>query len=230
MRKLRQLTTLVLALPMVALILLFVIAAAVNGVGEAVELTLSAPRNLFCSIVPFCDVGDGDETEIVDSEQIWTRIHERSVLDTGKYETRQSWKAERTTWPVTHSMRMRATVHITMGVNLDNISREDIIVDDENESVTIVMPRAQPVECFLTEIEYYDESCLLVCDELEQDLQRKALERVQDSDEVAAEINLAYERAEADLAVLLTPFVEDYDLVFQQDTETPPRVEGSSCD
>ncbi len=227
MRPIKRIISIIIAAPLVILLLLFVIVAVTQGIDEALELTWSAPRNLFCSIAPFCDVDD--ETEVVDLGELWTRIHERALLDIGKYETRQSWRAEQTTWPVTHSMRMRATVHVTMGINLDNLTEEQIAIDEQNQTITITMPQVQPVECFLEDIEYYDESCLLVCDDLKQELQVVARRNVMGSDELAAELINARQRAEVEVSNLIEPFIEDYTLQFVTNPEAPPPIESGSC-
>ncbi len=224
----RRILVTIAVIPVALFMGLFAISAAVNGFDEALELTFSAPRNLFCSVMPFCDVNDG-EANIVDTQEIWTRIHERALLDTGKYETRRDWKAERTTWPVTHSMRMRATMHVTMGVNLDNLLPEDIVVEEDSQSVTITLPPTQPIECFLTDIEYYDESCLLICGDLEQDLQEKARQNVLDSDELQLALDDAYQQAESVVSGLIAPAAEGYTIQFVQSAVSPPPIESGSC-
>lgn len=207
---------------------IFALSVALNGFQEALELSFSVPRNLFCTVTALCDVSGNGETKVVDTQEIWTRIHDRALLDVGKYETRKDWKAERTTWPVTHSMRMRATVSVTMVINLQLVTEEDIVVDDENETITITLPQVQPAECFLSEIEYYDESCLLVCGDLENDLQEKAQESVLDSDELDTALDEAFINGQPAIAAFITP-VTDYQVVFVKSTENPPRVESGSC-
>ncbi|PJF39053.1 MAG: hypothetical protein CUN55_15470, partial [Phototrophicales bacterium] len=158
MSKVRNTIILILLLPSLVLIGLFFTAGISNGFNEAFELVFTIPRNLFCSATGLCEVSDND-AKTIQEDEIWTRLYERALLDTGKYEIRGSWRAERTTLFVTHSMRMNATVSVTMAINLENISPDDIVVDNEAQTVTIAIPPAQPVECFLTDIEYTDRSC-----------------------------------------------------------------------
>lgn len=228
MSQIRRIAIWALAVPIVLCVGLFLVAAAVNGVDDALKLTFSAPRNLFCSVVKFCDVS-GEGTQIVDTDDLWTRIHDRALLDVGKYETRKDWKAEQTTVVVTHSMRMRATVSVTMVVNLENILPEDIVVDNDAQTIVVTMPPAQPAECFLSDIEYHDQSCLLVCDDLEDKLQENAIESVLDSDELDTALTDAYRQAQPIISGLLAPVARGYTISYVQRTGTPPRIESSSC-
>ncbi len=228
MSKIRNTITLILIIPTLLLLGLFVAAGINNGFDEAFNLVITAPRNLFCSIVSFCE--PDDETTVVREDELWTRIYERALLDTGKYETRGNWLARRTTFFVTHSMRMQATVSVTMALNLGNIEPSDIVVDNDEQTVTITLPPAQPVECFLTDIVYSDRSCVGVCGELEQDLVAIAERDVYQSEELTVELVNAYERGKVALAALISPLAQDYELIFLQDEMPPAPIESSSCD
>jgi hypothetical protein len=224
--------SLIVGLPLMACFGLFLLSGFINGFDEAFGLIFDTPRDLFCSIVPFCDVET--ETEVVNTQILWTKIHERAVLDVGKYETHGEWRATRRTsvlvGSVTHSMKMEATVSVTMGLNIENVEQEDIVVDDENQTVTVTLPQAQPIECFMDDIEYFDRSCVLVCDDLERDLREKAMEDVLGRDELATALDEAYENAQSVIAGLIDPLANDYDIFFVQDTEVPLRLDSSSCD
>lgn len=218
----------IIVLPIILCIGMFAISAAVNGVDEAVDLAISTPRNLFCSIVPFCDAPN-EETEVIDEELLWTRIHERALLDVGKFEQRRVWRAERSTFVVTHSMRMRATLNVTIGVNLDNTGPDDIIVDEADKTITVTLSQAQPVECFLDNIEYYDRSCIGVCGDLEDDLVDDALDSWRDNEELQIELEAAYLRATREVTALIEPLAEDYTITFVQNPEAPPPITSGSC-
>lgn len=224
----RRYVYMILGLPLLLCIILFAISAAVNGIDEAFKLSLEGPRKLFCSVIDVCD-DDSMGTEVVSVTEIWTRIHERALLDVGKYETRKDWRAEISTWPVTHSMGMRATTSITLALNLGNILPEDIVVDEENKTITVTLPQVQPAECFLSEIEFHSESCLLVCDDLKKDLQEKAIEDVLDSDGLEVELVAAYERAKPIIGGLISPVARDYVINFVQRPEAPNPIESGSC-
>ncbi len=218
----------ILAIPIVLCIGAFAISAAVNGVDEAVDMALSTPRNLLCSIVPFCD-STAEEAEIVDEQLVWTRIHERALLDLAKYEQRRDWRATVTTVFVDHSMRMRATVNVTLAINLDNTHREDIVVDDETETITITLSQAQPVECFLTDIEYYDRSCIGVCGELEDKLLDQARDSWQNDDNLQIRLDEAFERGKIEITNLIEPIAKGYTIELIQDPEPPPPITSGSC-
>lgn len=214
-------------LPFFLLVGLFLVAGFINGFDEALRLSFSAPRNLFCSVVDFCDV---DEGEVVKVDEIYSRIYERSLLDVGKYETRNDWRATSTTVVVTNSMRMRATAHVTLALNLELMSPDDIVVDENAKTVTITTPPVQNAECFLTDIDYYDESCLPgTCGDLERRLQRTALDDAKNSTELERERGAAMERGQTTIAALIDPLASDYDILFRISDEAPPPVPGGSC-
>ena len=192
----------VILVPILILVGLFVASGISNGFDEAFNLFFSAPRNLFCSVVSFCDV----EEEVVKVDEIYEALYERALLDLGKYETRNEWRATSTTVVVTNSMRMRATAHVTIALNLELMQEGDIVVDDEAQTVTITLPPTQPAECFLTDIEYFDKSCLPgTCGDLERRLQQSALDDARNSESLQTELIAAIERGQATVAGLLNP-------------------------
>lgn len=223
--------SLIVGLPLLACFILFMLSGLVNGFGEAFSLLLDTPRDLFCSVMPFCDVET--ETEVINTEVLWTRIHNRAVLDVGKYETREEWRATQRTslgiTSITHSMRMRATVSVTMGLNLELVDPEDIVVDDDNQSVTITLPPTQPIECFMEDIEYFDRSCVAVCGDLERKLREEAMDDVVESEELDVALVGAFEEAQSTIAGLIDPLINDYEIIFVKDEEVPPSLDSSSC-
>lgn len=227
MSKIRNTVIWILLIPSLLLIGLFMVAGLNNGFDEAFDLVVSVPRNLFCSATGLCDV---DETTGIREDEIWTRLYERALLDTGKYEYHGVWRAERTSFMITHSMRMEATVSVTLALNLANVTPDDIVVDNDAQTVTITIPPAQPVECFLTDIEYRDRSCAGTCGELEQDLASIAENDVYTSEELQLELINAYGRGKTILATLVDPLIDDYTLTFVQDEVPPPPIESTSCD
>lgn len=188
-------------------------------------------------MLPFCDEEEA-ETTFADSVVLWEKIYERVILDVGKYEVRKDLRAERTPevlgiWEaVTHSMRMRATVHVTMAINLETMEQEDIQVDEDSRTISITLPPVQPVECFLEDIEYYDESCIFEqCERLERDLRDKAFEEVLESDELQEELNQAFFRGQDGIAEIIAPFIDDdYRVEFLQSNEQPAPILGRTCD
>jgi hypothetical protein len=224
--------SLIVGLPLMVCFGLFMLSGFINGFDEAFKLLFDTPRDLFCSVMPFCDVET--ETEVLNTAKLWTRIHERAVLDVGKYETREEWRATQRTSlgiaSVTHSMRMRATVSVTMGINLESVLPEDIVVDNENETVTVTLPQVQPIECFMADIEYFDRSCVAVCGDLERRLREDAMEDVIKSDGLSEALVGAYAEVQSTVASLIDPLVNEYDIFFVQDLEAPPRLTSSSCD
>ena len=209
----------------------FTIGTINNGFQDTLNAFYNAPRDAFCSIIPLCGSKSFD-TALVDEQILWTKISERTVLDLGKFERRGDWHAERSTLVVTHTKNMRGTVNITMGMNIGAIAPEDIVVNQEDLSITITLPPVQPVECFVNEVEYYGGFCIEVCDELERDLLRMAIERSLNSDE----FDQAMVSAEADAKVELATILDignitniDYTLRFLQSTEEPPAIPGKTC-
>lgn len=225
MSRIRSTVTFILMLPTLLLGSVFIAAGATAGFDEAIDRLLNDPFGLLAIVFPFLE----DEDTVVQEDVLWTRIYERAVLDMGKYETRGEWNAGRTTFGVRQTMRMTATVSVTMGVNLSNIEREDVVVDDEEQTVTIIMPAAQPVECFLSDIVYSDRSCLGACGELEQDLVQAAEQDVYESEELDVALIDAFERSKSTVSAFIAPLAEDYIIIFVQDDAAPPPVEGSSC-
>jgi hypothetical protein len=180
---------------------------------------------------------DGESTGAVvavDVESVWMRIHDRGVLEVSRYETRAEWRATQQTslgtTSVVHSMRMRATVDVRIGINLENVSLEDIVVDDENQTVTVTLPQTQPIECFIDDIEYFDRSCVVVCGDLERTLREEAMDDVLESEELAVAMAGTYEEVQSTIVGLIDPLANDYDIFFVQDTEIPLRLDSSSCD
>jgi hypothetical protein len=200
-------------------------------------LLFSDPLCESLDMLPFCEEEE-TETTFADSVVLWEKIYERVILDVGKYEVRKDLRAERTPEvlgfleAVTHSMRMRATVHVTMAINLESMQQEDIQIDEDTRTITITLPQAQPVECFLEDIEYYDESCIFEqCERLERDLRNKAFEEVLASDALEEQLDQAFFGAQDGIAELIAPFIEDdYQVEFLQSDERPDPIPGRTCD
>jgi hypothetical protein len=209
----------------------FTIGTINNGLEDTLNAFYDAPRDLFCSVVPFCD-NESIDTALVDEQILWTKISERTVLDLGKFERRGDWHAERQTLVVTHTKNMRGTVNITMGMDLSAIEPEDIVVDQEALSIRITLPPVQPVECFVNEVEYYGGFCIEVCDELERDLQRIAIERSLDGEDFGQALVNAEEDAKSEIATILdigNIADVDYTLQYVESTEDPPQISGATC-
>jgi hypothetical protein len=206
------------------------ISVATEGFDDTFDRLFSAPRDLFCDVTGLCE--SSEETELVDSEIVWTRISERSLLDLGKFEQNGRWRAERNLLIVTNSMSMSGTVNITMAMNLGFITQEDITVTQDDPTVIIQLPPVQTAECFMTDVEYSDRFCIEVCDDLERDLQRKAIEQSLGSDELQQALQEALENAKVEIAKLIdigNISDQDYRLQFSQKTETPPPIAGATC-
>lgn len=202
-----------------------------NGLQATIDSFFDAPRDLFCSVVPFCDTKP-IETRLVDERIVWTRIHERAVLDVGSLQRRGDWSAERTTMVVTHSKNMSATVNITFGLNLMGIEEDDVQVDQQTQTVTVTLPPVQPVQCFITDEDFYGGFCIEVCDDLERDLRKKAIERTLDSEDFSQALLEATTRAQQEIASLIDiGNIADipYNLVFQEGTEPGPEIPGANC-
>lgn len=209
----------------------FTIGTINNGLEDTLNAFYNAPRDAFCSVLPFCD-NESIDTVLVDERILWTKVSDRSVLDLGKFERRGDWHAERTTLVVTHTKNMRGTVNITMGMDLGAIDQDDIVVDQDALSITITIPPVQPVECFVNEVEYYGGFCIEVCDDLERDLQSMAIERSLDSEDFDQALVNAEEDAKVEIATLLdigniTDL--DYTLQFVESTDGPTDIPGATC-
>lgn len=213
------------------------VATIVIGVGLIVLASsqgfdpLNSLWNGFCGFTGLCDVRNSED--FVEEAVIWTRLQERAVLDAGKFERNGQWRAERTTLAFfTHSMRMRGTVNITLGLNLGAIQEADVQVDNEAEIITIALPPLQSVECFVADVEYYDRVCIDVCDDLERDLQRQAIESSLNSEEYQLFRTASLDRVKTELAKLinignLTDI--EYSLRFTEQTVNPPPIPGATC-
>ena len=209
----------------------FTIGTINNGLNDTLNAFYNAPRDAFCSVVPLCESKSLD-TVLVDEQILWTKFSERTVLDLGKFERRGEWHAERTTLVVTHSKNMRGTVNITMGMDLSAIEQQDIVVNQEDLTISITIPPVQPVECFLNEVEYYGGFCVEVCDDLERDLQRMAIERSLDSEDFNQSLIGASEDAKVEIANILdigNITDVDYSLQFIQSTDGPTDIPGATC-
>ncbi|MCB9437483.1 MAG: hypothetical protein H6673_10900 [Anaerolineales bacterium] len=217
----------IIAIPLIIFVGLFVAAGLTNGWDKALGTMWDASRELFCSATGLCDTDE--EVRVLGSEELWTRIHNRFVLDTGKYETRQNWSAEYRSLGVTHTGEMNATVNITIGVNMAGFTAEDIVVDNDAESITVTVPPAQPVECFLADIQYHNESCWGTCDEIHRKLQDTAIPDVLDSEEFRSELLNKQREAGTAIATIIDPLAEGYTINFVWSTETPIPIEGASC-
>lgn len=194
------------------------------------------PFNEICELLPFCDAEEDQETVFLDSQLIWQRIRNRALLDVRKYEEHKNWRARRTTevfgvGVVDHTMEMRATVNVTMVLNLESVQDSDVIVDNTEKVVTITLPPAQPAECFLEEVEFHNRQCLFEqCGKLEDDLQKRAIEEVLESDGLQAGLDGAFEHAKTVVTEFIEPLIpEDYTLIFQKSDTEPARIESGSC-
>ena len=186
---------------------------------------------MFCNINPFCDI-ENAETEIVDEQIIWEKFTERTVLDLGKYERNGEWRATRNTLFATWSKNMRGTVNITMGMNLTLVNQENITIDQSERIITIALPPIQPVDCFMTEQDYFGGACIDVCDELERDLEKKAIEGTLDSEG----FEVAMDGALVDAKSTIAEFIdignignEPYTLRFTEQEGSPPPIPAATC-
>lgn len=209
---------------------IFAVSVATQGFDDTLSDFLNWPRDTFCNATGLCEVSN--KTELLDEEIIWTRITERTLLDLGKFERNGDWRAEKNVLFVTNSKRMRGTVNITMGMNLGFITEEDVIVDQTNRTITIAIPPIQEVECFVTDEEFYDSFCIEVCDDLERDLKKIAIERSLKADEFQVAKSEAYELAKTEIATLIdigNLSDETYTVQFIEKDEDPPEIPGATC-
>lgn len=227
MKSIKRLVIGVIALPLIVFVTLFVITGLTNGWNKALGIIWDGTRDLFCSAMPFCDTEE--EVRVLGAEELWTRIYNRFVLDTGKYETRQNWSAEYRSLGVTHRGQMNATVHITIGVNMEGFTAEDIVVDNAAETITITVPPAQPVECFLSDIQYHSESCWGTCDEIHKKLQDTAIPDVLKSEALQAELLQKQQEAGTAIATIISPLAEGYTINFVWSDAAPIPIAGATC-
>lgn len=171
----------------------------------------------------------------LDRNVVWTQIHERGIFDMRRYETRQEWEFTQDIVSVETNvpsrMRMRATVMIAIGMNLNNVQVNDIVADDANRSVTITLPQTQAIECFITDIEYVERLCVGAdCGEIEEDLHEAAIRDVLGSEDFGVELDGAFEDTQIVVRGLIDELVNDYEIVFVKDRIAPPWVDRRSCD
>lgn len=186
--------------------------------------------DMFCELNPFCEV---EEVEtVVDEQIIWEKFTERTVLDLGKYERNGEWRATRNTLFATWSKNMRGTVNITMGMNLTLVDQDNITVDRDERIITIALPPIQPVDCFITEQDFFGGACIDVCDDLERDLEEKAIEGTLESEGFA----IAMDGALVDAKSTIAEFIdignisnEPYTLRFTEQTIDPPAIPAATC-
>ena len=186
---------------------------------------------MFCEINPFCET-DKAETKIVDEQIIWEKFTERTVLDLGKYERNGEWRATRNTLIATWSKNMRGTVNITMGMNLALVDQENITIDRTERIITIALPPVQPVDCFITEQDFFGGACIDVCDDLERDLEKKAIEGTLDSEAFDAAMDGAVIEAKSTIAEFIdigNISNEPYTLRFTEQAGSPPAIPAATC-
>lgn len=198
-----------------------------SGVEDAFNTIFEGPRDLFCDVTGLC----GDEAEtFVREDELYTVIWERGVLNVAKFDVvNGTYRATRQVVLAEASMRMQADVSVTLGLNLELLTEDDIVVDNENNTVSVTLPPVQPIDCFLTDVEFFDEVCLGQCDELRDDLRSKAIEDTLQREDFNAEYNTALEQARLLIGDLLDPVTQDYALNFVYDTTPPPPIAGSNC-
>jgi hypothetical protein len=217
----------------------FVVIIATITIGFLLTYGLLTNRldDMLCDLNPFCE-GEEVEIKVVDEQIIWTRITDRTVLDLGKFERNGAWRAERDLrLPVvgtlaTESKRMRGTVNITMGMNLEGLTQEDITVDQSTLTITIALPPVQPVECFMVGEEFYDNACATVCDELERELEATAIQRTLESEAFGVELTNKFNEAQVSIAQLIdigNITNLQYTLRFTQQERIPAILPGTTC-
>lgn len=198
-----------------------------QGIEDAFNSIFGGPRDLFCDISGIC--GEDEETFVRESE-LYTVIWERGVLNVAKFDVvGGTYRATRSVALAEASMRMRADVSVTLGVNLELLEEEDIAVDNDANTVTVTLPPVQPIDCFLSDVEFYDEVCLGQCDELRDDLRRNALRDTLEREDFNAQYNDAQEQARFIIGDILDPLAQDYAISFVYDTDMPPPIAGSDC-
>lgn len=228
MRSIRNVTMFTLSLPFLFFAGLFVTVGLINGFDDALRISLRAPRDLFCSLTTLC--GESDGNQFITEDEIYTRVWAREVLQLALFESRNTYRQTRdVAFGAEASMRMNAEVNITIGVNLELIQLDDIVVDNEAQTVTIVLPQVQPIDCFLEDVEFFDEFCLGQCDELRDDLRSSAIDEAFNSEVYQTELINAAEEAQFSIGRLIDPLTDDYIIVFEESLETPGPIAGSSC-
>lgn len=187
--------------------------------------------DMFCELNPFCESKEA-ETKLVDEQIIWEKFTERTVLDLGKYERNGEWRATRDTLFITHSKNMSGTVNITMGMNLALVTQENITVDQNERIITIALPPMQAVDCFITEQDFFGGACIDVCDDLERDLEKKAIENTLKSDAFDAALDGALVEAKTTISEFIdigNIGNEAYTLRFTEQADSPPKMPAATC-
>jgi len=200
---------------------------ATTGVEDAFNSIFEGPRDLFCEVTGLCS---NEPETFVREDELYTVIWERGVLNVGKFDViGGTYRATRQVVLAEASMRMRADVSVTLGINLELLTEDDILVDNENNTVSVTLPPVQPIDCFLTDVEFFDEVCLGQCDELRADLRRNAMNDTLAREDFNAEYTNSQEQARFIIGDLLDPVTQDYALTFTYDMTTPPPIAGSNC-
>jgi hypothetical protein len=213
---------------------IFGISVATRGFEDTFSAFINFPRDVFCATFNTCE-GKNLEARLAEETIIYTKIHERTVLDLGKFERGGEWKATEDTLFITHVRRMKATVNITFGMNLGAITEEDIVVDNTTQTIQVALPPIQPVECFLENRDFYadfGEGCVDVCDDLEKKLQEMAIKRSLESEEYAQSRDRAWLDAQEQVAQLIdigNLADIEYHIQFVEKQGDIPKIQGETC-
>ena len=124
--------------------------------------------------------GTGDQITEVEVRQIILAVRQEAWLETVRETQALDLQASNDMpgiIPGRRSLRYQAFVTVTAGVDLEQVTDDDIIAD--GDTVTITLPHAQLKDCIL-DVEssrYYDSSCTVIgCGGLESVLRNMAME------------------------------------------------------
>lgn len=168
-------------------------------------------RDPFDSVLSVFGFETDSEPEVVDNRTIVLGIREMAVLQTATGDIQVDKTVVDTGAAPDAELRVSYVGVVTAGIDLSLVAEEDIIANADG-SVTVILPPAQLTGCYLGKPDVVSRSCtdipgLQDCGKIVNGMQDEAYDRsIDELRETALEMNLlqlAYEEAEARLAILL---------------------------